>query len=65
MTWDKTWGDRMLEDAPEGTPARSRSRPHRRNPPAAPEKKPDDLRIRTVMARMGAIESTPHLANLK
>ncbi|NUK86109.1 hypothetical protein [Streptomyces lunaelactis] len=71
MTWDKTWGYRMLDDAPEVWIGYKRAffesvhhrvanfiagilLPHQK-------KKPDDPYIRTVMAQMGAIESTLHL----
>lgn len=71
VTWDRRWGYRLLDDAPEvwigyeraffdtvhhrldnfiaGILLRTRRRP------------PDDPYIRTVMAQMGAIESTLQL----
>jgi hypothetical protein len=72
VTWDKTWGYRMLDDAPEVwigyERAFSESVHHRVAGILLPrqKKKPDDPDIRTVMAQMGAIESTLHLlAHLK
>ncbi|MEV0743514.1 RacP protein [Streptomyces sp. NPDC050549] len=76
VTWDKSWGYRMLDDAPEVWIGYERAffesvhhrvenfiagilLPHQK-------KKPDDPYIRTVMAQMGAIESTLQLlANLE
>ncbi len=71
VTWDRTWGYRLLDDAPEvwigyeraffGTVHQRVANfiagillPHQK-------KKPDDPYIRTVMAQMGAIESTLQL----
>ncbi|GGZ69702.1 hypothetical protein GCM10010371_31930 [Streptomyces subrutilus] len=76
VTWDKRWGYRMLDDAPEVWTGYERvffeSVHHRVANFIAgillphQKKKPDDPYIRTVMAQMGAIESTLHLlANLE
>ena len=76
ITWDRTWGYRMLDDAPEiwiGYERAFFESTHHRIVNfiegillAHRKKKPDDPYIRTVMAQMGAIESTLHLlANLE
>ncbi|NGO68077.1 hypothetical protein [Streptomyces boncukensis] len=76
MTWDRQWGYRMLDDAPEVWISYERAffeTEHRRIAnfiaailPAHQNKTPDDPYIRTVMAQIGAVESTFHLlANLE
>ncbi|MFI9825556.1 hypothetical protein ACIHFC_34760 [Streptomyces sp. NPDC052013] len=76
MTWDKKRGYRMLEDAPEVWIGYERAffeTVHHRVANfiagillAHQKKKPDDPYIRTVLAQMGAIESTLQLlANLE
>ncbi|MFD7447263.1 RacP protein [Streptomyces sp. NPDC059909] len=76
VTWDRKWGYRLLDDAPEVWIGYERAffatvhhrvenfiagtlLPHQK-------KTPDDPYVRTVMAQMGAIESTLQLlANLE
>ncbi|MEU2867489.1 RacP protein [Streptomyces mirabilis] len=76
VTWDKRWGYRMLDDAPEvwiGYEQAFFETVHHRveNFIAGTllphqKKTPNDPYIRTVMAQMGAIESTLQLlANLE
>lgn len=71
VTWDKTWGYRILDDALEVWTGYERaffeSVHHRVENFIAgillphQKKKTDDPYIRTVMAQMGAIEPTLHL----
>lgn len=71
VTWDRTWGYRMLDDAPEvwiGYERAFLETEHHRIAhfiagTLVPHQKktPDDPYIRTVMAQIGAVESTLQL----